>query len=147
LKVAESRVIAGVLLSIRCEEDWHNALYQDNVLQARSLETAKRLARLLRLRLQTMDTELWRLIRDGSLIVSTHACLAAAIKHSVLVGDFLDLVIREQYRVFSPTLSRALWERYIEDCRAREPEMPQWRESTVQRLRSSVFQILAQGAT
>lgn len=147
MKVAESRVIAGVLLSIRCEEDWHNALYQDNVLQARSLETAKRLARLLRLRLQTMDTELWRLIRDGSLIVSTHACLAAAIKHSVLVGDFLDLVIREQYRVFSPTLSRALWERYIEDCRAREPEMPQWRESTVQRLRSSVFQILAQGAT
>ena len=147
MKVAESRVIAGVLLSIRCEEDWHNALYQDNVLQARSLETAKRLARLLRLRLQTMDTELWRLIRDGSLIVSTHACLAAAIKHSVLVGDFLDLVIREQYRVFSPTLSRALWERYIEDCGAREPEMPQWRESTVQRLRSSVFQILAQGAT
>ena len=91
-----------------------------------------------------MDAEFWRLIRDGSLIVATHACLAAAVKHSALLGDFLDLVVREQHRLFNPMLTPSLWEHYIEDCRARDPEMPLWSESTVARLRSSVFQILAQ---
>ena len=91
-----------------------------------------------------MDAEFWRLIRDGSLIVATHACLAAAVKHSALLGDFLDLVVREQHRLFNPMLTPSLWEHYIEDCRARDPEMPLWSESTGARLRSSVFQILAQ---
>ena len=91
-----------------------------------------------------MHPVLWQLVRDGSLPVATHACLAAAVKHSTLLGDFLDLVVREQYRLFSPALSPSMWERYIDDCRARDPEMPVWRDSTIRRLRSSVFQILAQ---
>ena len=72
------------------------------------------------------------------------ACFAAAVKHSRLLGDFLDLVVREQYRVFGETLPTTLWEPFIEDCRSRDPDMPTWSESTVARLRSSVYQILAQ---
>ena len=144
LKVPESRIIADLLLRDCDQEAWNAALYTDNLLQTRSPATAKRLAQLLRGRLETMDAELWRLVRDGSLVVATHACLAAAVKHSALLGDFLDQVVRDEYRLFSPALSPALWERYIEDCRARDPEMPVWSETTVRRLRSSVFQILAQ---
>ena len=33
---------------------------------------------------------------------------------------------------------------YLEGCRERDPDMPQWNESTRRRLRSSVFQMLAQ---
>jgi len=91
-----------------------------------------------------MTTELWKLVRDGSNIVATHAVLAAAIKHSALLGDFLDLVVREQYRIFSKTLSKSLWENYLEGCRSRDPEMPVWNESTHKRLRSTIFQILSQ---
>ena len=91
-----------------------------------------------------MESELWRLIRTGSHLVATHACLAAAIKHSPLLGDFLDLVAREQYRLYKPALSNALWEDYLADCRGRDPEMPRWNEETRRRLRSSVFQTLAQ---
>ena len=91
-----------------------------------------------------MNTELWKLIRDGSNNVAIHALLAAAVKHSALLGDFLDLVVREQYRIFSKTLSKSLWENYLGSCRSRDPEMPLWNESTRRRLRSSVFQILSQ---
>ena len=59
-------------------------------------------------------------------------------------GDFIDLVVRDQYRTFKETLSRRLWADYIQDCRGRDPEMPQWNETTRRRLRSSVFQMLAQ---
>lgn len=91
-----------------------------------------------------MTADLWRLVRDGTGIVATHAVLAAAIKHSPLLGDFLDLVVREQYRLFQPTLSHALWQDYLDDCRGRDADMPEWQESTKRRLRSSVFQTLAQ---
>lgn len=144
LKVPECRIIADLLLRDVDAEGWRLAIYEENVLQVRSPMTAKRLRTLLRGRLETMDAELWRLVRDGAGTVATHACLAAAVKRSTLLGDFLDLVIREQYQVFQEVLSNRLWDDYIQDCRGRDPEMPIWSESTIQRLRSSVFQILAE---
>jgi hypothetical protein len=144
LKVRESRLVAGVLLQDVDDATWKFVLEEENILQARNLATAKRIGGLLRQRLGTMNEGLWEMVRDGSAVVATHACLAAAVKHSALLGDFLDLVVRDQYRLFSPALSNNLWEKFIEDCRARDPEMPEWSESTIARLRSTVFQILAQ---
>ena len=144
LKVPESRVIADLLLRGVNGQEWDAAILDRNVLQARTPETAKRLTRLIRGRLSLMDADLWRLIRDGSGDVATHAVLAAAVKHSPLLGDFLDLVVREQYRLFSAALTNKLWDDYLDDCRGRDPEMPVRNESTRKRLRSSVFQILAQ---
>ena len=144
LKVSESRIIADLLFHGIDKRGWNAAILDKNVLQARSPETAKRFARLIHGRLETMKAGLWRLVRDGTGEVATHAVLAAAVKHSPLLGDFLDLVVREHYRLFSATLSNRCWEDYLNDCRGRDPDMPIWNESTRNRLRSSVFQILAQ---
>lgn len=144
LKVPETRVIADLLLRGIDEEGWKRALISENVLQAHSPATAVRLARLIKARLALMDAELWTMIYEGTGVVAVHAALAAAVKHSLLLGDFLDLVVREQYHLFSPALSNMLWDDYLSDCRGRDPEMPEWTESTHRRLRSSVFQTLAQ---
>lgn len=144
LKVPESRVIARLLLKGVDDKEWHDAIVKENVLQARTTATAIRLARLIRKRLETMDADLWKLVRDGNSTEVTHAVLAAAIKHSPLLGDFLDLVVREQFRLFNPKLSKAIWEDFLSDCRGRDSDMPHWNDSTRRRLSSSVFQILAQ---
>lgn len=144
LKIPESRIIADLLLRGVEPDEWQESLYEQNALQARNLATARRLARLIRQRLELMNADLWRLVRDGSQIVATHACLAATIKHSTLLGDFLDLVVREQYRLFASKLSPTLWEEYLNDCRGRDSLMPLWNDSTRRRLRSSVYQTLAQ---
>lgn len=144
LKVPESRIVARLLLDVLDGPAWRDAIEKENVLQARNTATAIRLARLVRHRLETMDADLWRLVRDGAGVVAAHAILAAAIKHSPLLGDFLDLVVRDQFRSFNPRLSNAIWDDYLEDCRGRDPDMPTWSESTRRRLRSSVFQALAQ---
>ncbi len=144
LKVAESRIVAGLLLRGVDSDGWRKAVFKDNVLQARNPATARRLSRLIRGRLETMRPDLWRLLRDGTASVATHAALAAAVKHSRLFGDFLDLVVREQYRLYGVSLSNSHWDEYLEDCRGRDPDMPVWTESTKGRLRSSVFQILSQ---
>ena len=144
LKVPESRIVARLLLDGVDQRGWKDAIEKENVLQARNPVTAKRLARLIRQRLETMDADLWKLVRDGIGTVATHAVLAAAVKHSPLLGDFLDLVVREQFRLFNPKLSAVAWEDYLNDCRGRDPDMPLWTEITRRRLKSSVFQTLAQ---
>lgn len=144
LKVAESRIVSKLLLRKVNADEWKKSIIEDNVLQTRSEATAIRLSRLIRKRLELMQPELWRLVRDGAGKVASHAVLAAAIKHSHLLGDFLDLVVREQYRIFNTVLSNKLWDEYLVDCRRRDPDMPVWQEVTRRRLRSSVFQILAQ---
>jgi hypothetical protein len=144
LKVPESRVIADLLLRKADPDAWKDAIVKQNVLQARNPATARRLTKLIRGRLETMGPDLWRLVRDGKGSVATHAVLAAAVKRSSLLGDFLDLVVREHYRLYRPVLANKAWDEYLDGCRERDPEMPQWNESTRRRLRSSVFQTLAQ---
>ena len=144
LKLPECRLIADLLLRRVDAEGWKDAIVTKNILQARNPATARRLTKLIRGRLETMGPELWKLVRDGKGTVAAHAAFAAAVKRSPLLGDFLEIVVGEQYRLFGKTLSNKLFADYLEGCRGRDPEMPQWNESTHRRLRSSVFQMLAQ---
>jgi hypothetical protein len=41
-----------------------------------------------------MSQELWRMVVDGTKEVAIQVLLAASIKHSKLLGDFMDKVIR-----------------------------------------------------
>lgn len=144
LKVPESRIIARLLLDGVSDEQWRYAIEVENVLQRRSPGTAKRQASLIRGRLQTMGPDLWQMVRDGSTTVATHAVFAAAIKHSTLLGDFLDLVVREHFRMFRPDLPRKEWDKFLEQCRNRDPLMPTWQESTANKLADCVYRILAE---
>ena len=144
LKLQESRIVAGLLLDGVTDTEWKDAIEVANVLQKRSPGTAKRQSSLMRLRLEMMKPEIWELVRDGSKIVATHALFAAAIKHSTLLGDFLDLMVRNQFRMFRQDLPRKLWMDFIEKCHDREPNMPEWRESTTNKLGDTVYRILAE---
>ena len=144
LKVAESRLIADLLLRRVDQHALREAIIEANVLQASAQSTAIRISRLIHARLSLMGPTLWRLIRDGTTTTSTQACLAAAIKHSALLGDFMDLILRELYHQNIDLLPTSAWEGYLNECRARDPGMPNWHESTRRRLRSTVYQTLAQ---
>ena len=108
LKVPESRIIADLLLRGLNETGWQEAIHGQNVLQTRSPKTAARLTLLLRGRLTLMEADLWTLVRDGSGTMATQACLAAAVKHRALLGDFLDLVVREHHTHYAKTLQHGL---------------------------------------
>ncbi|EME68577.1 MULTISPECIES: DUF1819 family protein [Rhodospirillales] len=144
LKLPESRIIAGLLLDGVTEDQWRHAIEVENVLQRRSPGTAKRQSSLMRNRLETMGPELWQMVRDGSTQVAIQAVFAAAIKHSTLLGDFLDLVVRDQFRMFRPDLPRKMWDQYLEQCRNRDPLMPVWQDSTANKLADCVYRILVE---
>jgi hypothetical protein len=144
LMVPESRVVADLLLKGVDAVAWRQAIEVANVLHKRSPSTALTKAVLIRSRLQTMTDGLWLLVRDGSKPVATHAVFAATIKYSPLVGDFLDLVVRDLYRRFEQTLKPQHWGQYVEDCRNRDPGMPEWSAASLESLRNRAFGMLAE---
>ena len=144
LMVPESRIVADLLLQGVDAAGWKQAIEVDNILAKRSPTTASTEATLIRARLRTMAEGLWRLVRDGSKPVATHAVFAAVVKYSPLFGDFLDLVVRDLYRRFEPTLKPQHWDRYLEDCRSRDPEMPDWTSATQQKLRTRAFRMMTE---
>jgi hypothetical protein len=144
LKLRESRLIAGLLLAGADEKQFQDAIVLANVLQARTPATAVRLARLIRGRLLEMDSGLWRMVSEGDKNLATQALFAATVKHSRLLRDFIDLVLRDEYRLLHAELEMALWTGFLTGCENRDPSVARWSDSTKQRLRSTVFQVLAQ---
>jgi len=144
LMVPESRKISELLLKNVSQEEWNQEVSTNNILQKRSPATAKRQATLIRKRLSLMAPDLWCLIKDGSAETATQATLAAAIKHSRLVGDFMDRVCRGHWRTHSPKLTKTDWRIYMESCTQVEPIIADWSESTTKKLRQVVFRILAE---
>ena len=144
LVVHESRIVASILLDGITPSKWHDAIVVQNLLQKRSPSTAKRLASLIRSRLKPMGAGLWSLVKDGNREEATHAVLAAVVKQSAILRDFIDIAYREQVSLFRPTLSRSIWENYLLGCRERDSLMTQWTEKSERKLGNTIFRILAE---
>jgi hypothetical protein len=144
LHLRESRIIADLLMQGISDAAWNEAIFRMNVLQMDSPESIRIVARLLRARIEPFGGGLWQMIRDGDREQATQAAFAGAIKDSRLLGDFMDITLREQRALFTKKLEHHVWTGYIEGCRGRDPEMPHWSDSTIARLRSSVFSMLAE---
>ena len=136
--------MAGLLMDRMSDSEWKDAIEKQNVLQARSIATATSMAGFIRARLECFDSQLWKMVKDGDRTLATQALLVCAMKHSALLRDFMDLNLRDEYRKFRLTLATNVWTEYLEGCRSRDPNMPEWFETTRNRLRSTIFQILAQ---
>lgn len=144
LLLPETRLLADLMLRGVSEDEWRTAVWPDNILRARQRKRAVRVASLIRARLETVTPDVLELIRDGAGVIAVQATLAAAVKHSRLLGDFMRLVVAEQYRRFEPRLTKKTWDDYVDECHERDAHMPIWNQATRDRLRSSVFQTLAQ---
>lgn len=144
LRLRESRIIAGLLLRGISDTVWKESIINQNALQMSSPESIRRIAGLLRSRMEPLGESIWRMIRDGNRELATQATFAGAIGNSRLLGDFMDIALREQRARFTKNLEYRMWNDYIEGCRGRDPEMPHWSDTTIARLRSSVFSMLAE---
>jgi hypothetical protein len=146
LRLRESRIVADLLLQGVGEEAWKEAIVGQNVLQVGSTVGVIRSSNILRARLEPLGEALWKMVRDGERELATQAAFAGAVKHSRLLGDFMDITIREQRALFSRKLENRIWTEYIEGCRGRDPDMPHWSDTTVVKLRSVVLSMLAEAA-
>jgi hypothetical protein len=144
LLVNESRKIAGLMLLNVSSQEWKDAIEQRNILQKLSVSSSKRVASYIRSRFELMTPELWQMVRDGDAILATQAIFAASIKHCRILGDYLDLVVREQFKKLEDKLTPALWDEFVVLCKQRDPLMDDFPPSTAKKMRSVIHKILVE---
>ena len=144
LLIPESRKIADLMLKNVSAVEWKKAIEEENILQKLSVSSSKRVASFIKARLTTMTSELWEMVRDGDAVLTSQALFAAAIKHCRILGDYLDIVVREQFRRLEDKLTPALWEEFIVSCKQRDPLMEDFPPSTAKKMRSVVHKILVE---
>lgn len=145
LKPHESRIIATWLLGgfgDVSDASWQKLIYADNAVQISGRSTLRRQSNLIRARLSLISPELLSLIVEGSYRETIHACLAAAIKHSKLLGDFLDIVVRREYASGGRELDLYHWRTFLDACKLRDPNMGDWSPASSIRIRTTVMSIL-----
>jgi hypothetical protein len=144
LKAPQCRLLAALLLSNPTDAEWKAQIVGANLLQMRAPGASLTIASHLRQRLESVSREVQVLIRDGEAPLSTQATFAAALKHSALLRDFIDLQIREELRLFHPALSARSWDEFFAGCTVRDPAIVKWSAPVVAKLGQNVFRMLAE---
>ena len=144
LRLRESRIVADLLLRGTDDATWREVVVDQNILKMKSTGSIRRVAGLLRARIEPLGPGLWTMVRDGGRDQATQAVFSGAVKNSRLLGDFMDITMREQLRLFAEKLEPRMWNDYLAGCRGRDPDMPRWSDTTQAKLRSAVFSMLSE---
>lgn len=134
----ESKRVADLLRSQPDESAWRRAIETDNILQKKTPATARRQATLIRKRLDTLDAKAWEMIAGREKEVQIQLLLAAAIKHSSLLGDFMRTVYAQRQRRLETALTSHDWEDFLTECAHQHSAVGNWTEST----RAKLFQVI-----
>jgi hypothetical protein len=145
LMLPESRRIARLLLTHPTKKQWFEALKLDNVLQKKSPATARRQARLIRNRLDTLAEPAWAMIADGTHEIATQLLMAACIKHSRVLADFMRDVYAGHLRRLEQQLSPGKdWDAFLAECAQRDPEVEKFSATTKAKMLQVVLRVLAE---
>lgn len=145
LLMNETRKLAEVLLRDQSKAAWLNAVIGENVLQKKTQSTAKRMAGLIRHRLETGDTEVWKLIANGDFELSLQATLVLVLRRSRLLADFMSEVLGLKMRRLDFKLVQKDWDDFLQECELRDPVAAGWSELTKAKLFEVIVRILAEG--
>jgi hypothetical protein len=144
LMVRENRIVAELLLDGASKEDWDQAVVVENRLQKRAPATARRLAQSIRKRLERVEPEFWRALRDGDEDVATQVAFCAALERNLLLVEFMEQVVADAYVTHTENLEVYQWHDFLEDCAHRDPVIHDWTESSKKKMGQVVIRMLAE---
>jgi len=140
----ESKRVAALLLAKPDEAAWLDAIEVQNILQKKTPATARRQATLIRKRLMTLAPQAWEMIATRESEVANQLLLAASIKHSQLLGDFLRIVYAQRQRGLEEALSANSWHDFLTEIAHHDTAVAGWSESTKAKLFQVIVRILAE---
>lgn len=144
LIVSETQIIARLLLERPDAARWSQVIEDENILQAKTVNTAKSYANIARMRLETMDESLWEVIANADRPIATQGVLACALKFSPLLAEFMRTAIADEYRRMSPVLEDRVWRSFFSDMTLNYRNLAEVSEGTQAKLRQNAFRILTE---
>jgi len=128
--------------------DWSKVragLDAGNLLQARTVSSAKRISRELVQRLREFtDAELSLLI-EASSPERAQLLWAATCRRYTLIAEFAEEVLRERFLLMAQDLRPEHFEAFIRGKTLWHPELGELEQSTVRKLRTTLFLMLREG--
>ena len=144
LIVPETQAVARLLLEHPDADRWRQAIEVDNILQAKTTNTAKSYANIARMRLETMDDEMWEIVANAERPAATQAILACALKFSPLLAEFMRTALADEYRRMSPNLEERIWRSFFADMTLAHQNLADVSEGTQSKLRQNAYRILTE---
>lgn len=144
LMLLESKRIALLLLTLPDDAAWLHAIEVDNILQKNTPATARRQATLIRKRLTTLDSQAWTMLAEREHVLVIQMLLAAAVKHSQLLGDFMLRVYADRQRRLEPALAPIDWQDFLTECAHHDAAVAGWSDSTKAKLFQVIVRILVE---
>jgi hypothetical protein len=142
LMVRESRIIANLLLQGASDEDWVRVIQDNNALQKRTPATAKRFAQSIRKRLELLEPEFWKALRDGDDELATQVAFVSVLERNLLLLEFMESVVKDAYAEHVVKIELYQWADFLEDCGNKDPKIYEWKDSTKHKMGTVVFRIL-----
>ena len=142
LLMREAMIAAPLYLR---ERDWSKvrALVEDeNLLQARTVESGRRLAREVVQRLAVLTDDEIELLIDATATERAHLLWAAACRRYDLIGEFAEEVVRERFLLMTPTLSYEDFDSFVRGKALWHAELAELKDSTLRKLRANLFRML-----
>jgi Putative inner membrane protein (DUF1819) len=143
LLIPESRRIAEFMLSQPSAQAWEEAIVRDNILQKKPA-TAKRQSNLIRKRLQNLNAQGLQLIVQSDAELCGQLLMAAALRHSQLMADFMRDVYAVDLRQLERKLSHRQWDTFLTECAHRDDGVNTWATSTRLKLFQVIVRILVE---
>ncbi len=144
LMVRESRIIADLLLREATAEQWQQAIQLENVLQKRTAASAQRNATAIRKRLERLEPDFWKALRDGDDELATQVAFCGALERNLLLVEFMETVLRDAYTSQAEQLDSYVWLDFLEERSQRDPDIVDWKESSKKKMGQVVFRMLAE---
>ena len=144
LMVRESRLIADLLLREATAEQWKHAIQVDNILQKRTTASAQRNATAIRKRLERLEPDFWKALRDGDDELATQVAFCGALERNLLLLEFMGTVMRDAYISQAQHLDSYLWADFLDEHSQRDPDICEWKESSKKKMGQVVFRMLAE---
>ncbi|HEO1766879.1 TPA: DUF1819 family protein [Acinetobacter baumannii] len=142
LMVRESRLIADLLLREATTEQWHQAIQVDNILQKRTAASAQRNVTAIRKRLERLEPDFWKALRDGDDELATQVAFCGALERNLLLLEFMETVMREAYISQAQYLDSYIWSDFLEERTQRDLDICEWKESSKKKMGQVVFRML-----
>lgn len=144
LMVRESRVIADLLLRQATTEQWLQAIQTENVLQKRTASSALRNATAIRKRLERLEPDFWKALRDGDDELATQVAFCGALERNLLLVEFMETVLRDAYISQAEQLANYVWLDFLEERSHRDEAISDWKDSSKKKMGQVVFRMLTE---
>lgn len=144
LLTREAALLAPAYLK---ERDWEKArdrAVADNLLQARTHRSGVRLVRETVKRLSALTEPELELLGDLTATERGHLMWVAACRRYSLIAEFAEEVLRERFLLLAPTLTYEDFDGFIRSKALWHDELATIKDSTMQKLRSTVFKMLVE---